>query len=97
MTGLAAGLAAAGCAAWAAGAQAQTRAETLRQITGATINTLDPTMVGSTREAFGLSMNVYDHLVAFERKAAGNGYIFDPTSCAASWPRATRSAPMASS
>jgi peptide/nickel transport system substrate-binding protein len=39
-------------------AHAQTRAETLRQVTGNTINTLDPTMPGSTREAFGLSMNV---------------------------------------
>jgi peptide/nickel transport system substrate-binding protein len=39
-------------------AQAQTRAETLRQVTGNVINTLDPTMPGATREAFGLSMNV---------------------------------------
>jgi peptide/nickel transport system substrate-binding protein len=58
--------------------RAQTRAETLRQVTGNTINTLDPTLPGSTREAFGLSMNVYDRLVAFERKPVGNGYIFVP-------------------
>jgi peptide/nickel transport system substrate-binding protein len=58
-------------------AVAQTRAETLRQITGATINTLDPTLPGSTREAFGLSMSTYDRLVTFGRKKVGNGYIFD--------------------
>ena len=56
---------------------AQTRAETLRQVTGNTINTLDPTMPGSTREAFGLSMAVYDRLVTWDRKPQGNGYIFD--------------------
>jgi peptide/nickel transport system substrate-binding protein len=56
---------------------AQTRAETLRQVTGNTINTLDPTMPGSTREAFGLSMNVYDRLVTFGRKAQGNGFVFE--------------------
>ena len=33
-------------------ALAQTRAETLRHVTGASINTLDPNMPGSTREAF---------------------------------------------
>jgi peptide/nickel transport system substrate-binding protein len=56
---------------------AQTRAETLRQVTGNTINTLDPTMPGSTREAFGLSMNVYDRLVAFERVQKNGQWIFD--------------------
>jgi peptide/nickel transport system substrate-binding protein len=56
---------------------AQTRAETLRQVTGATVNTLDPTMPGSTREAFGISMHTYDRLVTFERKKQGNGYVFD--------------------
>ena len=59
-------------------AAAQTRAETLRQVTGNTINTLDPTLPGSTREAFGLSMNTYDRLVAFERKPRGNGFVFVP-------------------
>ncbi|HWK47663.1 MAG TPA: ABC transporter substrate-binding protein [Stellaceae bacterium] len=58
-------------------AAAQTRAETLRQVTGNTVNTLDPTVPGSTREAFGMSMNVYDRLVTFERKANGKGFIFD--------------------
>src|SRR5580658_10202735 len=60
-------------------AVAQSRAETLRQITGNTINSLDPTLPGATREAFGLSVNVYDRLVSFERKPAGKGWIFDPT------------------
>jgi peptide/nickel transport system substrate-binding protein len=58
-------------------AHAQTRAETLRQVTGNSVNTLDPTMPGSTREAFGLSMNVYDRLVTFGRKPQGNGFVFD--------------------
>ncbi len=58
-------------------AQAQTRAETLRQVTGNTVNTLDPNLPGSTREAFGMSMNVYDRLVSFERKPNGKGFIFD--------------------
>jgi peptide/nickel transport system substrate-binding protein len=57
----------------------QSRAETLRQVTGNLINTLDPTLPGSTREAFGISMNVYDRLVAFGRKANGRGFIFDPS------------------
>ena len=57
---------------------AQTRAETLRQVTGNTINTLDPTLPGSTREAFGLSMNTYDRLVAFDRKPQGKGFVFVP-------------------
>ena len=48
--------------------QAQTRAETLRQVTGNNINTLDPTTPGATREAFGVSTSAYDRLVAFDRK-----------------------------
>ncbi|MBP0493674.1 ABC transporter substrate-binding protein [Pararoseomonas indoligenes] len=59
------------------GAHAQTRAETLRQVTGGTINTLDPTMPGATRESFGLSMNVYDRLVAFGRKQVNGLWVFD--------------------
>ena len=31
---------------------AQSRAETLRYVTGASVNTLDPNVPGSTREAF---------------------------------------------
>jgi len=60
-------------------ALAQSRAETLRQITGGAINTLDPTMPGATRESFGLSMNVYDRLVAFERKQVDGHWVFDHT------------------
>ena len=59
-------------------AAAQSRALTLRQVTGNTINTLDPSLPGSTREAFGLSVNVYDRLVSFERKPNGKGWVFDP-------------------
>ena len=36
----------------AAPVEAQTRAETLRYVTGASVNTLDPNVPGSTREAF---------------------------------------------
>ena len=59
-------------------ASAQSRAETLRYVTGNTINTLDTTMPGATREAFGLSMNVYDRLFSFGRKKAGPNWTFDP-------------------
>ena len=62
---------------WPVRAMAQTRAETLRYVTGATINTLDLTQPGSTRESFGLSMNVYDRLFAFGRKKLGQFWVFD--------------------
>ncbi|MGU9980592.1 ABC transporter substrate-binding protein [Phreatobacter sp. HK31-P] len=58
-------------------AEAQTRAETLRYVTGAAVNTLDPTMPGSTREAFGISVNVYDRLVSFGRKQRDGNWVFD--------------------
>ncbi len=58
-------------------ALAQTRAETLRHVTGASINTLDPTMPGSTREAFGLSLLTYDRLVSFGRKQIDGKWVFD--------------------
>ena len=62
-------------------AAAQSRAETLRQVTGNSVNTLDPTMPGSTREAFGISVNIYDRLVSFGRKQGSNGgWVFDPDS-----------------
>ncbi|MDO9712592.1 ABC transporter substrate-binding protein [Paracraurococcus lichenis] len=60
-------------------AEAQSRAETLRQITGNTINTLDLTMPGATRESFGIGMQLYDRLVAFGRKPVPGGHIFDHT------------------
>jgi peptide/nickel transport system substrate-binding protein len=58
-------------------AHAQTRAETLRQVTGNSFNTLDPNLPGTTRESFGLAMSTYDRLVSFERKPNGKGFIFD--------------------
>ncbi|WP_439573860.1 ABC transporter substrate-binding protein [Phreatobacter sp.] len=73
----------AGTAAIAAGphlvgpAGAQTRAETLRYVTGNAVNTLDPTMPGATREAFGVSVNVYDRLVSFGRKLREGNWVFD--------------------
>ncbi|WP_149536248.1 ABC transporter substrate-binding protein [Siccirubricoccus phaeus] len=71
----------AGAALAAAGtpALAQSRAETLRQVTGNAINTLDLTMPGSTRESFGLAMHTYDRLVAFGRKPVPGGFVFDHT------------------
>ena len=57
----------------------QSRAETLRYVTGNNVNTLDPTVPGSTRESFGLSMNVYDRLFAFGRKKLGDNWVFDST------------------
>ncbi|MGX1097741.1 peptide/nickel transport system substrate-binding protein [Amorphus sp. MBR-141] len=61
-------------------AQAQSRAETLRYVTGGVVNTLDPMMLGATPAAVSLSAATYDRLVAFERKpadpAAGT-YVFD--------------------
>ncbi|WKA32068.1 ABC transporter substrate-binding protein [Bradyrhizobium roseum] len=58
-------------------AHAQTRAETLRQVTGNNINTLDPTTPGATREAFGVSTSTYDRLVAFDRKREAGVWVFD--------------------
>jgi peptide/nickel transport system substrate-binding protein len=72
---------AAGAALLAGGSRsalAQSRAEILRYVTGATINTLDTTMPGATRESFGLSMNVYDRLFTFGRKKVGDYWVFDP-------------------
>lgn len=57
---------------------AQSRAETLRYVTGNTINTLDTTMPGATRESFGVGMNVYDRLFSFGRKRLGDDWTFDP-------------------
>src|SRR5439155_17218732 len=57
--------------------QAQTRAETLRYVTGASVNTLDPNIPGSTRESFALSMSTYDRLVAFGRKQLNGKWVFD--------------------
>ena len=56
---------------------AQTRAETLRQVSGKTINSLDPTTIGATRESLGFSVNVYDHLVTFGRREVPTGFAYD--------------------
>lgn len=66
-------------AALARPAAAQSRAETLRQVTSGAVNTLDPTMPGTTRESFGISMNVYDRLVGFGRKQVNGQWVFDHT------------------
>ena len=58
-------------------AKAQSRAETLRYVTGATVNTLDPNIPGTTREAFALSMSTYDRLVSFGRKQLNGKWVFD--------------------
>jgi peptide/nickel transport system substrate-binding protein len=59
--------------------RAQTRAETLRLVTGNNVNTLDPSTPGATRESFGVSMSVYDRLVAFDRKLEAGVWVFDRT------------------
>ncbi|MFT3802363.1 MAG: ABC transporter substrate-binding protein [Burkholderiaceae bacterium] len=56
---------------------AQSRAETLRFLTAGTVNTLDPTMPGATRESFALSMSTYDRLFAFGKKKVGDNTVFD--------------------
>ncbi|TNC07301.1 ABC transporter substrate-binding protein [Methylobacterium terricola] len=59
-------------------ALAQSRAETLRYVTGGVVNTLDPVMLGGTPEATALSTSTYDRLLRFGRKPAGNGtFVFD--------------------
>lgn len=78
--GLKGAFGAAALAALPQGASAQTRAETLRYVTGNSVNSLDPTVPGSTRESFGVSMNVYDRLVAFGRKEIEGGWAFDHSS-----------------
>lgn len=76
LIGVAAG-GAIGATAGARDAAAQTRAETLRQVMGGIINSLDPTTPGSTREGFGLAMNVYDRLASFGVKPGEGGPVFD--------------------
>lgn len=56
----------------------QSRAETLRYVTGGNVNTLDCTVLGSTRESFGLSMVVYDRLFRFGRTKLNGNWVFDP-------------------
>ena len=61
----------------AGSAQAQTRAETLRYVTGASVNTLDPNIPGSTRESFAVSLSTYDRLASFGRKQLNGRWVFD--------------------
>ena len=58
-------------------ARAQSRVETLRYVTGASVNTLDPNVPGSTREAFAVSLSTYDRLVSFGRKQLNGKWVFD--------------------
>src|ERR1700732_529036 len=58
-------------------ALAQSRAETLRYVTGASVNTLDPNVPGTTREAFAISLSTYDRLVSFGRKQLNGKWVFD--------------------
>src|SRR4030081_4101859 len=57
--------------------QAQTLSERLRYVTGASVNTLDPNIPGSTREAFAVSLGTYDRLVSFGRKQLNGKWVFD--------------------
>ena len=61
----------------ASSALAQTRTETLRQVSGKTINTLDPTTIGATRESLGFSVNIYDRLLSFGRREVPTGFAYD--------------------
>jgi peptide/nickel transport system substrate-binding protein len=58
-------------------ADAQTRAETLRHVMAGTVNSLDATVPGSTREAFGVGMSIYDRLGSFGRKQVDGHWTFD--------------------
>jgi peptide/nickel transport system substrate-binding protein len=57
--------------------QAQTREETLRAVSGTTINSLDPTLPSATRESIALGMVTYDMLVAFGTKTVNGNPVFD--------------------
>jgi peptide/nickel transport system substrate-binding protein len=58
--------------------RAQTREETLRVVSGSTINTLDPTLLGATPQSIAFGLNVYDRLVTFARTKTADGHlVFD--------------------
>src|SRR3981189_548953 len=57
--------------------QARRRSETLRYVTGASVNTRAPNIPGSTREAFAVSLSTYDRLVSFGRKQLNGKWVFD--------------------
>src|ERR1700720_5052441 len=56
---------------------AQSRAETWRYVAGAAVNTLDPNVPGTTREAFAISLSTYDRLVSFGRKQLNGKWVVD--------------------
>lgn len=58
-------------------AAAQSRAETLRHVMGGTVNSLDPTLPGGTRESYGIAMSIYDRLASFGRKQVDGNWVFD--------------------
>lgn len=58
-------------------ASAQSRSSTLRVVLGGSINTLNPMMLGATREATNFSFCTYDRLIAFGRKQTAQGWVFD--------------------
>ncbi|MBN8939873.1 MAG: ABC transporter substrate-binding protein [Rhizobiales bacterium] len=66
-----------GNAALPGAAEAQTRSETLRHVMAGTVNTLDATAPGGTREVFGVAMNIYDRLASFGRKQVDGVWTFD--------------------
>ncbi|MBV8664132.1 MAG: ABC transporter substrate-binding protein, partial [Hyphomicrobiales bacterium] len=55
---------------------AQTRAESLRVLSGAGPNSFDPIGVGVNRNAIQLHWNVYDRLVAFGAKTRADGTLY---------------------
>ena len=58
-------------------AVAQTRQETLRAVSGGTINSLDPTLLGATRESIAFGLNTYDRLVSFATRREDGRLVFD--------------------
>jgi peptide/nickel transport system substrate-binding protein len=46
-------------------------------VTGASVNSLEPNIPGSTRESFALSLSTYDRLVSFGRKQLNGKWVFD--------------------
>jgi peptide/nickel transport system substrate-binding protein len=57
--------------------RAESRTETLRLVTGGPVNTLDPMMLGATREATNLSVCTYDRLLVSGRKRTPEGWVYD--------------------
>src|ERR1700757_4756339 len=75
--GLTAALAVSSLAVSLSSAEAQTRQETLRIVSGGAINTLDSTLLNATRDSLGLSVNTYDRLVSFATKQVNGNRVFD--------------------